>query len=101
MPRAESRFGPFAPPTVVAAPALLAAVYAWAVFASTFWRPGSIGLNYNAPGSDWMVLYGAAHQALSGHLPLIFDGDRFTAYLNTAFGGWLSSPIEFPPWVDP
>jgi hypothetical protein len=85
----------------VAIPALAAAIYAWAVFASTFWRPGSIGLNYNAPGSDWMVLYGAAHLALSGHLPLIFDGDRFTAYLNGSMGHWLTSPLQFRPWVYP
>jgi hypothetical protein len=86
---------------VVAVPAAVAALYGWAVFVSTFWSPGSIGLNYNAPGSDWMVLYGAAHQAFAGHLPLIFDGDRFTAYLNTSFAGWLSRPLEFRPWVYP
>ena len=101
MPNVTGRFGPYAPPLVVGIPALLAALYAWAVFVSTFSHPGVIGLNYNAPGSDWMVLYGAAHQALSGNLPLIFDGDRFTAYLNTAFAGWLTSPLEFRPWVYP
>lgn len=101
MPKTEGRFSPFAPPLAVAAPALLAAIYAWAVFASTLWRPGSIGLNYNTPGSDWMVLYSAAHLALSGHLPLIFDGDHFTAYLNTSFAGRLTSPLEFRPWVYP
>ncbi|THD68288.1 MAG: DUF2029 domain-containing protein [Phenylobacterium sp.] len=85
----------------VAIPALLAALYAWAVFASTFWRPGAIGLNYNAPGSDWMVLYSAAHLALSGHMPLIFDGDRFTAYLNASLGHWLTAPLQFRPWVYP
>jgi hypothetical protein len=94
--------GPFVrPPAVIVAPAVLFAAYCWAVFVSTFWAPGVIGLNYNAPGSDWMVLWGAAHQAMSGHLALIFDGDRFTAWLNGALKGWLSSPVAFRPWVYP
>lgn len=101
MPNETGRLAPYAPPLVIVAPAVIAALYAWAVFISTFSHPGAIGLNYNAPGSDWMVLYGAAHQTLAGNLPLIFDGDRFTAYLNTTFAGWLSSPLAFRPWVYP
>jgi len=89
------------PPAVVAAPAVLFAAYGWVVFASTFWAPGAIGINYDAPGSDWMVLWGAAHEAMRGHLPLIFDGDRFTAWLNLTLKGWLSAPVPFRPWVYP
>ena len=101
MPHPNTRSGALAPPMAVAAPALIAAIYAWAVFFTTFGHPGLIGLNYNAPGSDWMVLYEAARSAVSGDLPLIFDGDRFTAHLNATFAGWLSEPMPFRPWVYP
>ena len=88
-------------PWIILAPAGMAALYAWAVFASTFVHPGLIGPNYNAPGSDWMVMYAAARASLSGHLALIFDGDRFTAHLNALFAGWLTEPLDFRPWVYP
>ncbi len=81
--------------------ALLATLYGWAALVSTFIRPGSIGLNHVAPGTDWMVFYGAVRAALSSHLPLIMNGDEFTAYLNHDFAGWLSVPLQFRPWFYP
>ena len=48
--------------------ALVASFYGWALLVSTFIRPGSIGLNLIAPGTDWMVFYGAVRSALAGHL---------------------------------
>ncbi|WP_156435361.1 glycosyltransferase family 87 protein [Bradyrhizobium lablabi] len=48
-----------------------------------------------------MVFYGAIRSVLDGNAPLIFDGDRFTDYINTAFAGWLSAPLEFRPWAYP
>ena len=38
---------------------------------------------------------------LDGNAPLIFDGDRFTDFLNTNFAGWLSKPLESRPWAYP
>src|SRR6266481_2007365 len=81
--------------------ALIASLYGWAVLVSTFIRPGSIGLNHIAPGTDWMVFYGAVRSALAGHLQLIMNGDDFTAYLNRSFADWLSVPLEFRPWFYP
>ncbi|MBV8920386.1 MAG: DUF2029 domain-containing protein [Bradyrhizobium sp.] len=81
--------------------AFVASLYGWALLVSTFIRPGSIGLNLIAPGTDWMVFYGAVRSALAGHLQLIMNGDDFTAYLNRAFADWLSSPLEFRPWFYP
>jgi hypothetical protein len=81
--------------------ALVASLYGWAVLVSTFIHPGSIGLNHIAPGTDWMVFYGAVKSALAGHLSLIMNGDDFTAYLNHSFAGWLSHPLEFRPWFYP
>ena len=81
--------------------ALVASFYGWALLVSTFIRPGSIGLNLIAPGTDWMVFYGAVRSAVAGHLQLIMNGDDFTAYLNRAFADWLSSPLEFRPWFYP
>jgi alpha-1,2-mannosyltransferase len=81
--------------------ALVASLYGWAVLISTFIHPGSIGINHIAPGTDWMVFYGAVKSALSGHLSLIMNGDDFTAYLNRSFGDWLSVPLEFRPWFYP
>jgi hypothetical protein len=81
--------------------ALIASIYGWAVLLSTFVSPGSIGLNRIAPGTDWMVFYGAVRSALAGHLQLIMNGDDFTAYLNRSFGDWLSEPLEFRPWFYP
>jgi alpha-1,2-mannosyltransferase len=63
--------------------------------------PGLIGLDLNAPGSDWMVFYAAARLFFNGKISLIFNGDALTAYLNSAFSWWLSAPLLFRPWVYP
>ena len=89
------------PPLPIAITAGVAAAYAWALFAATFRYPGAIGIDYNAPGTDWMVFYGAVRALLDHNLPMIFDGDKFTAYLNSTFVGWLSKPLPFRPWVYP
>src|ERR1700756_1146093 len=81
--------------------ALIASLYGWAILVSTFIRPGSIGLNHIAPGTDWMVFYGAVRSVLAGHLQLVMNGDDFTAYLNRSFADWLSAPLEFRPWFYP
>jgi hypothetical protein len=81
--------------------ALVASLYGWAVLVSTFIHPGSIGFNHIAPGTDWMVFYGAIKSALSDRLSLIMNGDDFTAYLNHSFTDWLSEPLEFRPWFYP
>src|SRR6516225_9604137 len=81
--------------------ALVASLYGWAVLVSTFIDPGSIGVNHIAPGTDWMVFYGAVRSALAGHLQLIMNGDDFTAYLNRDFADWLSVPLQFRPWFYP
>lgn len=86
---------------LLAVTAALAAVYAWLVFAVTFVRSGAIGLNFNAVGADWMVFHGAARSYLDGHLATIFDGTRFTAYLNRSYAPWLSMKLPFRPWVYP
>ena len=76
-------------------------LYNWAVFGVTFNHDGLLGPRHNAPGADWMVFYSAARAYLEGNLSLIFDGDRFTAYQNETFAGWLSVPLPFHPWVYP
>jgi hypothetical protein len=81
--------------------ALIATLYGWAELVSTFIHPGSIGLNHIAPGTDWMVFYGAVRSALAGHLSLVMNGDDFTAYLNHDFADWLSVPLQFRPWFYP
>src|SRR5262249_48919092 len=88
-------------PLIVAAAAGIAAFYFWAVVVMTPAHPGAIGLNLNALGTDWMVFYGGAQWFLDGHLATLFDGERFTDYLNTVFAGWLSEPTPFRPWVYP
>jgi hypothetical protein len=88
-------------PAVLLAVAVIASVYEWAVFASTFSHPGTIGPDLNAPGGDWIAFYGAARAFLDGHPDLIFDGNRLTGFLNSAFSWWLSKPLEFRPWVYP
>ena len=89
------------PPAVVLIPGLVMAFYVWLVLVTTIPYPGKIGLDYNTLGTDWMVFYGAIRSVLDGNAALIFDGDRFTDFLNTNFAGWLSSPLEFRPWAYP
>ena len=89
------------PPAVVLIPGLVMSFYVWLVLVTTIPYPGKIGLDYNTLGTDWMVFYGAIRSVLDGNAPLIFDGDRFTDFLNTTFAGWLSTPLEFRPWAYP
>ncbi|HEX3954731.1 MAG TPA: hypothetical protein VHW90_14235, partial [Stellaceae bacterium] len=79
-------------PAVIVAAAAIAAIYAWAVFALTPSQPGMIGLNLNALGTDYMVFYSGARWFFDGHLAVLFDGERFSAYLNSTFAYWLSKP---------
>lgn len=87
------------PPAAVLVPSLLIALYAWVILLTTIPYPGKIGLDYNTLGTDWMVFYGAIRSVLDGNAALIFDGDRFTDFINTAFAPLLSSPLEFRPWA--
>src|SRR5260370_16061850 len=82
-------------PPVILASAALFSFYEWAVFASTFWRPGLLGVDFDAPGADWMVPYTAARAFFDG------DGERFTGRVNAAFSWWLPHPLAFRPWVYP
>jgi alpha-1,2-mannosyltransferase len=89
------------PPAVVLVAGLATSFYVWLVLVTTIAYPGKIGLDYNTLGTDWMVFYGAIRSVLDGHAPLIFDGDRFTDFLNATFASWLSKPLEFRPWAYP
>jgi len=88
-------------PPVILAVAALAALYGWAVVALTPTHPGSIGLNLDALGTDWMVFYGGVRCFFDGNLAGLFDGERFTTYLNSAFAGWLSQPLILRAWLYP
>jgi hypothetical protein len=79
----------------------VASLYAWAVYVSTFRYPGSIGINYNVPGTDFMVFHTAAGLALHGDLGALYDPDSFTDLLNKLFNGTLSKALDFRPWVYP
>ena len=50
---------------------------------------------------DWMVYYGAARAFIDGNLPLVLDGDRFTAHLNQTFASRLPQTLSFHPWLYP
>ncbi len=89
------------PPAAVLVPGLLVALYAWVILLTTIPYPGKIGLDYNTLGTDWMVFYGAIRSVLDGNAALIFDGDRFTDFLNATFAPLLSSPLDFRPWAYP
>ncbi len=88
-------------PAAVLIPSLFIALYAWVLLLTTIPYPGKIGLDYNTLGTDWMVFYGAIRSVLHGNAALIFDGDRFTDFLNTTFAPLLSSPLDFRPWAYP
>ncbi|MBR0873802.1 DUF2029 domain-containing protein [Bradyrhizobium tropiciagri] len=75
--------------------------YAVALLVTTIHHPGKIGFDHNTLGTDWMVFYGAIRAVLDGHAELLFDGDRFTAFLNSSFADWLSQPLAFRPWAYP
>jgi hypothetical protein len=88
-------------PVIVWPVALLAALQGWAVVALTPTHPGLVGFNLNTLGTDYMVFYGGVRWLFDGQLGALFDGERFTAYLNTAFAGSLTQPLAFRPWVYP
>lgn len=88
-------------PAVVLVAAALAALQGWAVVVLTPTHPGAVGFNLDALGTDWMAFYGGVRWLVEGRLGGLFDGERFTAYLNSAFASWLSQPMPFRPWVYP
>ena len=96
---ASAKWGPVA---LVALPTFaIASLYGFAVLGSTAFKPGFIGLNHIAPGTDWAVFWGAIRAMLDGNLPLLMDGDRFTAFLNDQLRDWLSVPLAYRPWFYP
>ena len=90
-----------APPLPVAVLAIAASAYLWAVFATTFTRPGALGWDFNVPGNDFMVFHAAIAQAMHGQVGLTYDVDRFTALMNARYASLLSYPLVFRPWVNP
>ena len=64
-------------------------------------KPGFIGLNHIALGTDWAVFWGAIRAMLDGNLPLVMDGERFTAFLNSSLQDWLTAPLAYRPWFYP
>jgi len=98
-PSAPPKWGPIA---LLALPSFaLATLYGWAVLLSTAIKPGSIGLNHIALGTDWAVFWGAIRAMLDGNLALVMDGDRFTAFLNSSLQDWLTVPLAYRPWFYP
>ena len=89
------------PPLVYLLVGGVAALYSWAVVIATFHHPGAIGLNYNAPGTDYMVFHTAVSLARHGDLVTLYDPDRLTALLNQLFHRYLSADLEFRPWIYP
>lgn len=88
-------------PLVLLPAAILLSIYGWVVIGSAALKPDFFGLNHIAPGTDWMVFYGAIRAVLDGHWMLLGDGERFTAFLNETMHGHLSVPLEFRPWFYP
>jgi hypothetical protein len=96
---APQKWGPIA---LVALPTFaLATLYGWAMLLSTALKPGFIGLNHIALGTDWAVFWGALRAMLDGNLPLVMDGERFTAFLNNSLQDWLTAPLAYRPWFYP
>lgn len=89
------------PPPLYGLLGLAASLYAWAVVASTFGHPGTIGPDYNAPGTDYMVFHAAVGLALRGDLSTLYNPDAITALLNRLFDAHLSAKLEFRPWLYP
>ncbi len=89
------------PVSLIIAAAGAGSLYGWLIFATTFVRPGLIGVDYNAVGSDWMVFHAAATSYLSGHEGIIYDGGRLTDLINHNYSAWLGTTLPFRPWVYP
>ncbi len=69
-----------------------ASVTAWILYSRLF---------RHAPASDFMVFHTAARAVLEGNLPLLFDGQAFTAQMTARFAGLLDVPLALLPWVYP
>ncbi len=54
-----------------------------------------------ALGEGWMVYDNAVRSYFEGTLPLLYDGVRSTAQLNTRFAAWLPQPLPLHPWLYP
>jgi hypothetical protein len=52
-------------------------------------------------GEGWMVYDNAVRAYFEGNLPLLYDGERFTALLNARFAAWLAQPLPLHPWLYP
>ena len=53
-------------------------------------------------GQDWMVFYTAARAYFDGDMGLVLDGGRLTEMINQRYiGSFLSSPLDFHPWLYP
>ena len=76
----------------IGAVCLLFGMAGWALYGKLF--------SY-APAQDFMVFYTAARSCIEGNLPLLFDGDAFTARINEQFGAWFATPLNLHPWVYP
>ena len=101
MPRLDMTRQYAKPPWLIVAVAMIAALYGWTIFLTTFHYPGLIGPNYNTPGTDYMVFHGGIRTALAGDWPLLFDADRFTDFLNRQYHARLAFSLTYRPWVYP
>ncbi|MBR0692416.1 glycosyltransferase family 87 protein [Bradyrhizobium lablabi] len=107
--RIDFKRGVFRAPAFVLIGGLATSFYLWLSLATTIPHPRTvgldydtvIGLDYNTVGTDWMVFYGAIRSVLDDHASLIFDGNRFTDFLDSSFASWLSKSLEFRPWAYP
>ena len=86
---------------LIAALMAMASVYGWLNFATSFSHPGSIGLDYLAPGTDWMVFYTSIRLALHGAFLTALDGDALTKLMNAQFHAVLSQDMTLRPWISP
>jgi hypothetical protein len=81
----------------LAAAALLAGLYGWALLAATAsGHDGVIGPRFNAPGADWVIFLAAARAFFTHDLPHIYDQLWITHAVNSQFADWLSGPEPFP-----
>jgi alpha-1,2-mannosyltransferase len=78
-----------------------AGIYGWAQFLLSFHHITLFGPSHNAPGTDWMVYYGAINAFIGDHTAIVYDSFQFTDYLNATFAPWLSAPLPFHPWLYP
>lgn len=78
-----------------------AGIYGWAQFLLSFHHITLFGPSHNAPGTDWMVYYGAINAFVGDHTAIVYDSFQFTDYLNATFAPWLSAPLPFHPWLYP